>query len=142
MENIVIEKMALEDIPAVAAIERASASSPWSEAQFSAELEKPFADFYVARMSGTVAAFAGVWRVAGEVQVVNIAVHPSWRRRGLGRRMLRRACAEDSKLFTLEVRESNQAARRLYESEGFRETSRRPGFYEGKEAAVLMEKNL
>ena len=78
--------------------------------------------------------------------MAELAVHPGCRRRGLGtglmRKLLQEALAQGARLMTLEVRAGNGAARRLYEKLGFRETGRRPRFYEGKEDAVLMEKVL
>jgi ribosomal-protein-alanine N-acetyltransferase len=77
------------------------------------------------------------------VQVQNLAVHPAFRRRGVGRFLLaeglREAHRRGARLATLEVRPSNLAARRLYASLGFVETGRRPGYYqaEGEDALLL-----
>ncbi len=139
--------MSERDVPGAAEVERLSSLSPWSEAQFRAELANPLARFWVARgASGQVLGYVGLWRVAGEAQLVNLAVRPDHRGQGLGRRLLREALAlsrsEGLSPVRLEVRAGNVPALRLYASEGFVETSRRPRFYEGREDAVLMEKVL
>lgn len=131
------------DVPSLARLESLSSQNPWSAAQIAEELEKPSSHFFVVRPA---AAFGGFWLVAGEAQVAELAVAPDKRRRGLGRALLRRLAQEAAALgasrMTLEVRAGNAAALALYAAEGFRETSRRPRFYGGKEDAVLMEKPL
>jgi ribosomal-protein-alanine N-acetyltransferase len=144
--SVRIEKMALRDIPFLDVIERMSSPSPWKPEQFQEELNKEHSDFWVLCQNGEPRAFSGYWLIQGEAQLTNIAVHPDYRQRGWGRRLLRwcmeRALSAGARVMTLEAREGNAAARRLYESEGFVETSRRPGFYEGRETAVLMERKL
>src|SRR5207247_344266 len=126
--------MKADDLPAVMAIERASHPEPWSEELFRKELESPERTFYlVARRAGAVSGYAGYWRIAGEVNVVNVAVAPGCRRRGIGRALLRalleRAVSEGATLATLEVRVSQAGAVHLYESEGFRSVALRKGYY-------------
>ena len=138
--------MGPEDLPALAAIDAASSASPWTEPQFQAELSKDISRFWTLRAGGSPRGFAGIWLVDGEAQLANIALSPDVRRRGWGRLLLRfleeRARALGAVRMTLEVREGNRAARRLYESQGFLETFRRPRYYEGRETAILMEKKL
>jgi [ribosomal protein S18]-alanine N-acetyltransferase len=146
--ELVPELFEEKDAAAVAEIERLCSPSPWTENQFRDEFRNPRSHFWTLRPSAgqAVAAFGGFWLVAGEGQVANIAVHPDHRRRGFGRRLLRTMQAAAKEMgavrMTLEVRESNREARNLYESEGFRETHRRPAYYEGRVAAILMEKSL
>lgn len=139
-------RMALRDISALAEIEKRSSLSPWSEAQIRAELAKERAHFWTARAGGRAVGYAGFWLVQDEAQVATVAVHPEFRRRGIARRLFQimgEAARElGARRMTLEVREGNTAARRLYETEGFQETFRRPRFYEGTETAVLMERSL
>ncbi len=84
--------------------------------------------------------------VEAEAQVLSIAVHPSFARRGVGRALLRRLLesvrSRGCSVATLEVSERNAAARRLYESEGFQKTGRRLRFYPDGSDAVLMDKPL
>lgn len=111
-----------------------------------AELHKTESRAWVAVDGSARMGFIVAWHVAGEVQLAEFAVDPDYRRRGLGRALLRAVCdnaaAEGLRRVTLEVRERNLAARALYVSEGFVLTFTRPRFYDQKEAALLMEKKL
>lgn len=137
------------DVPSLARLESLSSQNPWNAAQIAEELEKPSSRFFVVRapeVGSPASAFGGFWLVAGEAQLAELAVAPDKRRRGLGRallwRLFREAAVSGASRMTLEVRAGNAAALALYAAEGFRETSRRPRFYDGKEDAVLMEKSL
>lgn len=135
-----------DDVAASAAIDRESSPSPWSEAQFRAELDKPFARSWVAVAGGDVLGFGVLWLIADEGQVANLAVHPAHRRRGEGGRILGRliddARAARARRLTLDVREGNLGARSLYDRAGFHLVGRRPRFYEGRETALLLDLNL
>lgn len=156
--RFIISRMASGDVPEVAEIERTHQREPWSESAFREELQKLHAECFVARaVPGSdaileadirvptgLAGYICMWIVADEVQILNLTVaRPFWRR-GVGRDLVLRAldagwsrgCAR----ATLEVRPSNMAARKLYESLGFRLVGERPGFYaEGKETGMIME---
>ena len=76
---------------------------------------------------------------AGEHEVLNTAVDPAWRRRGVARRLLQEVVLQNPGRFFLEVRESNLAACRLYEQLGFQIAGRRAGYYESpSETAIVM----
>lgn len=143
------------DVPEAAAIERESTPSPWSEAQFRAELSKTFSRFWVVHSENvewrksnpsSILGFGGYWLLGPEAQLAELAVAPGSRRRGIGEglvgKLMEEARAGGARIMSLEVRAGNTPARRLYEKLGFRETGRRPGFYEGEEDAALMEKSL
>ena len=88
-------------------------------------------------------AYGGMWHTGEEAHVTTIAVHPEWRRRGRGEwtllHLLGVARGRGAEMVTLEVRESNDAAIRLYEKLGFEQVGRRRGYYIGaKEDALLM----
>jgi len=146
---------------AVAEIERNSSPAPWSARQVEEEIGKSHSRGWVALSpEERVLGFGVYWLVAGEAQLANLAVSPAFRRRGLGGSLLAHlmteARRESALRMTLEAREGNLPARRLYENMGFFETGRRPGFYDGlisasgapgvrssatgRETAVLMEK--
>ena len=141
-------EMTEDDLDDVLRIEAASFPTPWTRANFLAEIrQNSFARNPVLRGPEGVIAYACVWIVGDELKVNNIAVHPERRRMGLGHVILRAAletglaagCGE----ATLEVRPSNLKARRLYERYGFREYGRRRGYYEDtREDAVLMATRL
>ena len=135
-----------KDVPDLLAIERASFETPWTLGEIAEELDKPLARVWVAEVDGRLAAFGIQWFVVGEAQLANIAVHPNFRGRGLGKQMMIRlledARAEGMEKMTLEVRTGNTAAHDLYLKLGFVETCRRPHFYEDQDEAILMEKTV
>jgi ribosomal-protein-alanine N-acetyltransferase len=150
--DLTIEPAQPSDLSEVLAIERGSFVAPWSRAAFEAELGKPYANLCLARSrsgekAGAVIGYICFWLVADEVQVVNVAVHLAWRRRGIGKRLMRYALESASEaganVAVLEVRRSNEAARALYEGLGFHAVRERPGYYpEFREPAVILELNL
>lgn len=148
----VIEPMRIEDLPGVLAIERESFSNPWSRESFVHEIERnPFSHPTVARTSrvGThgIAGYCVKWVVFELIHIQNIAVHPAHHRRGLGRYLLSDALEDGRRAGAtkalLEVRESNDAAKQLYHSTGFKEVGRRKSYYrKPHEDAILFEKDL
>ena len=133
-------------IPAAAEAERLCFSVPWSEESLKMLTREPFFGL-VSLVDGKFAAYGGIMCIADEAQMLNIATLPEYRRRGLAREILVGLYAEAIKrgasVMTLEVRESNESARRLYGSEGFREIGVRPNYYQSpREAAIIMEKKL
>ena len=97
-------------------------------------------ELIVALCEGRVAGFAVARRLAeGESELLNLAVDPAFRRRGIARRLVAQLTSRHPGILWLEVRESNANARNLYKLLGFRETGRRPDYYPGSsEAAIVM----
>lgn len=132
------------DLPEILAIERASFTLPWSEAALLPELAEDGRHAPLLAFADDAAAgFALIWTIADELHLVNFAVHPSFRRRGVGRALLeevfRGARERGLRRVTLEVRESNEAARELYRQFGFVEIALRPRYYpDTREDAVIM----
>ena len=95
-----------------------------------------------------VVAYAGMWIMVDEAHVTTFAVHPTWRRRKVGERLLLAlldlAIARSAREATLEVRLSNLAARRLYEKYGFRPVGLRPRYYSdnGEDALIMTTEPL
>jgi len=139
-----IEPMRLPDLDAVREIERRSFSTPWPAHAYPAEIEtNRLAHYRVARLDGRIVAFAGIWLMLDEAHVTTFAVHPDFRRRSIGERlllaMLDVAIANGGREATLEVRLSNVAARKLYEKYGFRPVGLRPRYYsDDNEDALIM----
>ncbi len=136
--------MRLSDIADVQAIERASFSSPWPPQAYRSELEtNRLASYLVARVDGAVVGYAGVWMMVDEAHITTFAVHPSWRRRRIGERLLLAvmdlSIGRGAREATLEVRLSNIAARRLYEKYGFQPVGLRPRYYsdDGEDALIM-----
>ena len=120
-------------IAAVAALEQACFSEPWSAAALAEELDNPPAVFRVAVEGDTVLGYVGMHHVLDEGFITNVAVSPEARRRGVARALLADLAAYGTAhslyRITLEVRVGNAAARTLYESEGYKLDGIRPGFY-------------
>ncbi len=143
---LTVAAMSLQDIPAVMEIENRSFPTPWSDSSFRHEiLENPFASLFVVKSleSPRVIGFACVWIIDGELKINNIAVHPRWRSRGVGTRLLRFllefAASQRCREVTLEVRPSNAAALGLYRKAGFRQVGRRKNYYsDTHEDALVM----
>ena len=137
------------DLDAIMEIDQLSFPVPWLRQSFADELSRPWARLQVLRetRSGRVVAFCNYWLVAGEVHILNIAVHPQVRRQGHAARVLRLILAEANERhvdrLSLEVRVSNQAAQALYRKFGFRAVGTRPHYYANNgEDALLMDLEL
>lgn len=135
------------DLAALAAIERLCFSLPWSEAGLGAELGNPAALFLTARRGEEPAGYIGVHICAEEAEVANLAVHPAFRRQGLGRMLVLEACrlarARGARRMTLEARASNSGALALYEGCGFVRLGVRRGLYERpREDGIVLARTL
>lgn len=133
-ERVIIRPATAGDVLSVGLIERQSFADPWGSREFTSALDSPQTIFLVAEDEvGVIVGYTIALAVAEESEILNIAVETGHRARGIGGRLLDAAISEVRKrgaeqLF-LEVRESNAAARKLYDSRGFAEISRRRGYY-------------
>lgn len=142
-----IRRAVTADATALAAVEAASFTDPWSSSAFARLLGAPHAHVRVAcAPRGHVVGHCILLRVADEGEIANLAVLPGWRGLGIGGRLLDDAlaaadAASCERLF-LEVRASNAAARSLYAARGFQPVGRRRGYYtRPPEDAVVMRRN-
>jgi ribosomal-protein-alanine N-acetyltransferase len=138
-----IRKMTESDLTEVFAIEQETFSDPWSEEDFLSSLNEVNNGYLVAESEGKVVGYCGYWGVLGEGYIYNVAVRKEFRRQQVGYLMLKTLLEQSLKQgidsFTLEVRVSNEAAIRLYESLGFERAGLRKDFYsKPKEDAVIM----
>jgi ribosomal-protein-alanine N-acetyltransferase len=142
--NVELRSIERHDLDAIDEIERASYPTPWSRAMFVAELQKPSSLALGAyRETGELAGYLVVSRYVDAWHVMNVAVAPEFRRRGIGRALLERlfeVTGGDSRRgYTLEVRVSNADAIRLYERLGFEARGIRRGYYtDNREDALIM----
>ena len=132
-------------IPGVASLEKICFSDPWSERSIGSELENPLAYWLVTEIDGNVAGYVGSQTVLGETDMMNIAVHPDYRRRGIAEKLVLALVEglkeQGSHYLTLEVRASNLPAIALYEKLGFSEIGRRKNYYRNpKEDALILRK--
>jgi ribosomal-protein-alanine N-acetyltransferase len=143
---VTIRSAVLDDVPALLAIEQEAASAAhWTPEQYASLVESGIV--LVAEEGGNISGFVCAKIVAGDWEIENMVVAEQARRRAVGGglldELLRRARNQAGGAVWLEVRESNQPARRLYEKHGFRVTGRRREYYrEPVEDAVLYEFRL
>lgn len=135
------------DLKELVALEQDCFSSPWGEKEFLLGLENKVFRVFGFKSAGRLAAYISFHHVVDEMEVLNIAVHPELRRQGLGRRLLGLVLNICKKMGIknahLEVRESNEPARRLYAGFGFTECGLRKGYYpDNGEDAILMSLDL
>ena len=138
-------RLGLRDLPVIETIERASYPTPWSRSMFAGELAKPSSICLGAfePEEGGLMGYMIISRYVDAWHVMNIAVAPEYRRRGIARGMMERlfeVTARDARRgYTLEVRVSNESAIRLYEALGFRARGIRRGYYtDNREDALIM----
>lgn len=139
-----ISSLTASDLAAAYAIEQRSHAFPWSEKTFASNQGDRYFNLRL-DVDGEIAAFAVTQVVLDEATLFNIAVDPTFQRKGLGRQLLEHliAALEAQDVFTLwlEVRASNRVAIALYESMGFNEATIRRNYYpakEGREDAIIM----
>lgn len=133
MEEILIRSANESDLPDISAIERACFSVPWSDASLLREISNPISVFLTARIGEALCGYVSAQTVAGECYIGNVAVDPSFRRRGVAEKLLSvligRMRSAGFEFVTLEVRVSNVPAVRLYEKLGFVPVGYRKNYY-------------
>jgi [ribosomal protein S18]-alanine N-acetyltransferase len=140
-EPVSVRSLAYSDLPQVIAIERRAFPTPWSLAMFVLELSKPSGVCLAAIERAEVVGYLVCSKYDRVWHLMNIAVDPAARRRGIASRMLEamleRAGPDGS--YTLEVRTSNAPAIALYEQFGFRAAGTRPRYYQdtGEDAMIM-----
>lgn len=140
---IAIREMSQADLDQVCLIENETFSLPWSYTSFSETVDRADTIYLVAEEKGRILGYLGIWKSLDEGEITNVAVKEEFRRRGIGRLLLSNALDIAGKTgimnLVLEVRFSNLAAIRLYESMGFENVGVRPDFYERpREDAIIM----
>ena len=139
--------MTADHVTQVAELEKICFSDPWSESSIAYELTNPLSLWLVAVEDGRVAGYVGSQSVMGESDMMNVAVYPDFRRRGIGELLVRElvtALAEKGNYcLTLEVRASNTPAISLYEKLGFAQVGLRKNYYRNpREDALILRKEF
>ena len=145
--RITIRYMEPQDTEKVAYIEKNNFSEPWPESEFSKTLQDDKYIYIVAADGERIAGYAGCFVVLENADITNIAVDEEYRRQGIGDRLIEllslKAADKGAESLFLEVRESNEPAKSLYEKNGFAKVGMRRNFYrKPDENAILMEKKL
>ena len=142
---MILETMNAAHVAQIAALEKICFSDPWSERSIASELDNKLAFWLVAVEGETVAGYIGSQTVMEETDMMNVAVHPDFRRQGIAEALVsglvEHLKAMGSHCLTLEVRASNAPAIALYEKLGFAEIGRRKNYYRNpREDALILRK--
>lgn len=141
--TISFRSMSAADIPAVEKMEAEAFYDAWSQNMLLNEINNELTTYLVMELAGKVIGYCGFWLVAGEAQITRVAVNEELRGQGLGTcltaALINKAWELGAEAITLEVRESNLAAQRVYLTCGFASEGIRPNYYEDNhENAVIM----
>lgn len=149
--EVLIRRLTVDDLNQVMEIEPvAFGSHHWSRHSFINELENPGGTYFCAvePSTGTVCAYSGFWLIDDEAHITTLAVHPDYRRKGIGELMLinniQAAIKVGAKRMTLEVRVSNDPAQKLYYKYGFKSMGLRRKYYQdnSEDALVLWMEDI
>ena len=140
-------KMDESHVGAIAELEKMCFHDPWSINSISSELNNPLSTWLVAVADGVVCGYVGSQSVLDGADMMNIAVHPDYRKQGIGYNLVDKLIdllkAKDVISLSLEVRVSNENAINLYNKMGFEIIGKRPGYYRNpREDAYIMRKEL
>lgn len=132
-------------VAAVAELEKLCFSAPWSESAVRSELTNPLSLWLVALENEYVIGYIGSQTVLDEADMMNVAVSPDSRQKGVGQELVtslvERLKANAVRCLTLEVRASNEPAKSLYQKLGFQQVGRRPNYYRNpREDALILRK--
>ena len=142
---MIIDKMNSSHVAQIAQLEKICFSDPWSEKSIASELDNKLAFWLVAAEGDAVAGYIGSQTVIDETDMMNVAVHPDFRRKGIAEALVNTLVNNlkkmGSRCLTLEVRASNVPAIALYEKLGFAEIGRRKNYYRNpREDALILRK--
>ena len=142
---IMLTEMKAEHVPQVAQLEKTCFADPWSEMSIAHELESIWSYWLVAVDGDTVAGYIGSQSSIDESDIMNVAVHPDYRRQGIAECLINKLVEDlsgrGSHALMLEVRASNDPAIALYEKLGFAQVGCRKNYYRNpKEDALILRK--
>jgi ribosomal-protein-alanine N-acetyltransferase len=145
---ITVRAMKKADVRAVYEIEVLSFRTPWSYRSLMGELKNDVAHYTVMEKDGEIIGYCGMWVLFEEAHITNIAIRPEQRGSGYGKQLLhasmRAAASFGAEMMTLEVREHNTVAQKMYEEMDFMQQGRRKRYYTdtGEDALLLWNRNM
>lgn len=146
--DIIVRKMAEEDIDGVLEIENEAFTTPWSRESFRTEIRENLLAYYlVAVVDEKIVGYGGIWLILNEGHITNIAVKEEYKGNGIGNHLVEGLICYCMKYeilnMTLEVRESNIVAQNLYKKYDFVDCGRRPKYYadDGEDAIIMWRSN-
>jgi ribosomal-protein-alanine N-acetyltransferase len=146
LNHPIIRRADEADLPAILQIEQASFESPWSLDYFKHELFNPITHFYVIENDHMVLGYIVSWLIVDELHIANVAIHPQFRKAGLGSKLLNYVLEmgqkQRVKSVTLEVNEKNLPAINLYARFNFKPIGRRLKYYENRDDALIMSREM
>lgn len=146
--QLTFRQMTQDDADAIAEIEAKSFAMPWGREDFWREARNELAEYIVGELDGRIIAYAGAWVSFNQAEVMSVAVDPEFRGQGIGTilfgELIDAVKLRGATAITLEVRPSNTAAIKLYESFGLRSVGRRKGYYldNGEDALIMWNTKL
>jgi ribosomal-protein-alanine N-acetyltransferase len=145
--NETIRELKEDDIEEILDIEKRSFISPWTKRLFEETLSSPISTNFVLKKGNTILGYIIMYSVGNEVHILNIAVHPDYRKKGYGSKLVTHVLTHfrgsDVVEFFLEVREGNSRAINLYKKYGFEVIGKRKKYYmETNEDALVMQLTL
>lgn len=144
MNNVNVREMTLDDLDSILYIENSSFATPWTRESFEKEIRNnQLAKYLVIEYGNQIVGYGGMWFIIDEAHITNIAIEKEFRNKRLGSFLVKAMIEYAEKLgihrMTLEVRQSNISAQRLYEKFGFRPCGKRPKYYQdNNEDAIIM----
>lgn len=147
INRITIARMLPTDVDEVLWVEQSSFRDPWSRQLFEEEFKNPeLSQFFTAKLDEHIVGYMGFWLIVDEAHITNLAIHPAFRRQGLGdfllKEILFRSKKMGAKRATLEVRAGNEVAKKLYQKNGFSLVAIRKKYYsDNQEDALVLWKN-
>ena len=145
---ITVRAMKKADVKSVYEIEVLSFRTPWSYRSLMGELKNRVAHYTVLEQDGEIIGYCGMWVLFEEAHITNIAITPKERGNGYGKQLLhatmRVAASFGAEMMTLEVRETNAVAQRMYDEMDFSQQGRRKRYYTdtGEDALLLWNRDI
>lgn len=118
----------------------------WTYDVLQEELNNPNSEYFVAKLENNILGFSGIWKAVDDVHITDIVVKKSNRQTGIGSKLLEKliqtAKSQNFNSITLEVNEHNLPAINLYLKYGFKNVGFRKKYYNNKDNAIIMTKEL